>query len=107
MFKSRLPQIAAQLDDRIDAGLQVGAKIIAQAARERVPRNTGALHDAIHEEKTADGEWAVIAGDTEAFYGHLVEFGTSHTAARPFLTPALEESQGEVLKALNAALRGL
>jgi HK97 gp10 family phage protein len=37
-------------------------------------------------------------------YSHLVEFGTSHSAAKPFIRPAIDEAQGEVIDAMAAGL---
>lgn len=90
----------------------MGAEAIAEEARNRVPVNTGRLRDAIHVEKRASGvevggqhvggvysDWFVVAGDTKAFYGHMVEFGTTHSPAHPFLIPAFE-SRRPVLEGL-------
>jgi len=33
-------------------------------------------------------------------YSHLVEFGTSHSAAKPFIRPAEESAKGEVIDAM-------
>ena len=37
-------------------------------------------------------------------YSHLVEFGTSHSAAKPFIRPAIDAAQGEVVNAMAAGL---
>lgn len=37
-------------------------------------------------------------------YSHLVEYGTSHSAAKPFIRPAIDASQGEVLEAMAGGL---
>lgn len=37
-------------------------------------------------------------------YSHLVEFGTSHSAARPFIRPAIDAASGEVVDAMAAGL---
>jgi HK97 gp10 family phage protein len=37
-------------------------------------------------------------------YSHLVEYGTAHSAAKPFIRPAIDESQGEVITAMAAGL---
>jgi HK97 gp10 family phage protein len=107
MFKSRLPMIAAELLPRLGGAASAGAELIAQAARERVPVDTGRLRDAIHVEADGPGEFAVIAGNNEVFYGHIVEHGGAHTAARPFMIPALEASRGEITKIAKEALRSL
>jgi HK97 gp10 family phage protein len=37
-------------------------------------------------------------------YGHLVEYGTSHSTAKPFIRPAVDQTQGEVLGAMAKGL---
>jgi hypothetical protein len=37
-------------------------------------------------------------------YAHLVELGTSHSAAKPYIRPAIEAASGEILNAMSAAL---
>ena len=33
-------------------------------------------------------------------YAHLVEYGTSHSAAKPFIRPAVDECQGQIAEAM-------
>ena len=51
--------------------------------------DSGALREAIHVEEVEDGA-LVVAGDTEAWYGRIVEFEFVRTPAQPFLIPAME-----------------
>ena len=37
-------------------------------------------------------------------YSHLVEFGTSHSSAQPFIRPAIDSAQGQTLNAMTAGL---
>ena len=37
-------------------------------------------------------------------YSHLVEYGTSHSAAKPFIRPAIDSASGEVLAAMASGL---
>lgn len=101
-YRSRLPLIAAEMHPRVEEAIDRGTEIIAGSARDKVPVDEGDLRDAIHTD-----EGYVIAGDEDAFYGHMVEHGTSHTSPRPFLIPALEEKRAEVVALVAAALRGL
>lgn len=109
-LKSRLPQIAAELRPRVNEAVEAGAEIIAERARARVPdappQGQG-LIAAIHVEDAGSSGYSVLAGDAEVFYGHMVEFGTSHSAAHPFLIPAAEESREAVAGLVTAALRRL
>lgn len=113
-LRSRFPQIITRLAPQTQAAVRRGAEAVAERARERVPdappKGRG-LVEAIHVEYTAasegSGGYSVVAGDEEAFYGHMVEFGTSHSAAQPFLIPALEESKAEIESLVSASLRRL
>lgn len=106
MLRSRLPQIIAELPGASDEALKDAAEQLAEAVRERVPVASGALRDAVHVQEVEHG-YAVVAGDSDAFYGHMVEFGTTHTAARPFLIPAFEAQKDEILGAVEDALEDL
>ena len=74
-----------------------GADSVERDAKSRVPVATGKLRDAIHMDDEQDEGTYVIGGDTEAWYGHLVEYGTVRTSPRPFLVPALEENRAEIV----------
>lgn len=108
MLKSRLPQIAARLDNVIDRGLKDVADDIVADAKDRVPVDSGDLRDSIHAEPAEGGDgYTVLAGDADVFYGHLVEFGTTHTGARPFLVPAGEAQRANIKTRAAAHLRDL
>jgi HK97 gp10 family phage protein len=106
MLKNRFPQIIASLNPKVNAALRVGAEVVEQAAKERVPVQSGDLRDAIHVEDGDDGVY-VVAGGGDVFYGHMVEFGTSHTSPRPFMVPAVEENRDTVAAVVAVALRTL
>lgn len=106
-LKSRLPQISRELAVRVSAGTKAGAEIIEAKAKDRVPVRSGRLREAIHTEFKGDGDWSVVAGNRDVFYGNMVEHGTTHSPPHPFLVPALEASRAEVQKAVTLALRTL
>lgn len=109
MLKSRIPLIAAELNAKVDTAVATGALAVAAHARARVPVGAPDVHlrDAIHVERTGVAEYSVVAGDNEVWYGHLVEWGTSHSAPRPFMVPAAEDGRDEVVGLVVAALRRL
>lgn len=37
-------------------------------------------------------------------YSHLVEYGTAHSAAKPFIRPAIDSSQGQIVDAMANGL---
>lgn len=107
MLHSRLKHIAATLDEELDVAIRNTAEAIASGAQSRVPVDTGALRDSIHVDKVGDGSYAVIAGSSKVFYGHLVEHGTVKTPAHPFLIPAAEAERDSVDELARAAFRDL
>jgi hypothetical protein len=105
-LKSRIPQIITAAEARVAAANLATAERIADGARGLVSRVSDDLHDAIHTEPDQDGV-AVVAGDDQIFYGHLVEFGSVHAAPHPFLVPAAEAERGTHARAIAKAYIGL
>lgn len=105
--KNRFPQIIAGLTPKLGAALQAGGEVIERRAKERVPVDEGDLRDAIHTDREGPLSVRVVAGNTDVFYGHMVENGTVRTAPRPFLVPAVEASKVEVVGLVNGALKRL
>ncbi len=112
-----------------NAVLRAGAKPIEKAAKAKVTTDTGLLKKAIGiRVKKVNGVNSARIGprtgfkgkslgkrkdkkgvETERFqdpnkYSHLVEFGTSHSAAKPFIRPAIDTAQGQVVEAMGAGL---
>jgi HK97 gp10 family phage protein len=103
---SRIPEIIGSLDPKVKEALEEGAELIAKDAQTRVPVATGALRDAIHVEEIEDG-YSVVAGDDEAFYGHIVEHGGVNTPAHPFLIPAGEARWADIEQLVEDVLEDL
>jgi len=100
------------------AVLRAGAKPINKAAKGKVPSDSGLLKKSLginvakvkgitsarvgarkgwRSEVVRNGK-KVIADPSK--YSHLVEYGTSHSSAKPFIRPAVESSQSQVLAAM-------
>lgn len=112
-LKTRLPEIAATLDSRVDAALKAGAEAVAKDAETRLEphRFSGELESQVHvDDKQREGIY-VMAGDPAdpsfAFWGHMLEHGTSHSAPHPFLVPALESNRSGVEDLVRIAVRAL
>lgn len=96
--------------------LLIGAEIVLEEAKRLVPVLTGNLRDSLI--ITFDGKvngaavserrffTAVYIGPErrQGFYGHMVEFGTIHMAAHPFMRPALDNTREEVKRAIGHSL---
>lgn len=102
-LESRIPEIIGNLSDEVNAALKESADAIAEGAKERVPVATGTLRDAIHVEE-AEGGYTVVAGNTDAFYGHIIEHGSTRLPPRPFLVPAAEAEMDATVERLSQAM---
>lgn len=104
--RNHIGRIARNIKPAVEEAIRDGAEIVVGRAKLRAPVETGALKAAIHSELTHNG-YEVVAGNHDVFYGHLVEHGTHHSAAQPFLVPALEESRKDIIAIAKAKLRML
>lgn len=77
--------------------LIAAARPITSTMRRLCPVRTGALRRSITTSKITVRGTSLLARTIGfkkpgRFYSHLVEFGTSHSAARPFVRPALDSN---------------
>lgn len=102
----KLPEKTAE--KVVNAALRSAANVIKKAAQDKAPVRTGALKKSLAVEldkSTKTGTTARIGAKRKiAWYAHIVEFGSSHSAARPFLRPAFDETQGKVMQKLAKQL---
>lgn len=72
---------------------------IEQAAKSNAPVATGALRDSI------TGSVRGLKGRVDApiRYATFVEFGTSRMSPQPFMTPALEQGEGDFISSTEEA----
>jgi HK97 gp10 family phage protein len=89
----------------VRAGTQAAAQEFYDEAKVRVPVDTGRLKSAIYqvysEGNSGDGKatYHISWNKSKAPHGHLIEFGTKHTPAHPFLAPAYEAKKGAAYQA--------
>jgi HK97 gp10 family phage protein len=79
-------------------GLEAGARIVETHAKINAPVDTGFLRNSITVDSVNAME-AIIAPHTD--YAEFVEFGTSRMAAQPYMRPALDEHEGEIVQAVR------
>ena len=102
--------------------ITTGARVIARHARKNIStERTGLLKKSIGVKSIVfkganSGALAIIGpkrsvqGEYKgkrvipANYSHLVEYGTSHSAAKPFIRPAIDSSKSEVMTKMAAGL---
>lgn len=82
-------------------GLDAGARIVETRAKVYCPVDTGFLRNSILVDEVTP-MLAVIAPHTE--YAEHVEFGTSRMAAQPYMRPALDQHEAEIIGAVEATI---
>lgn len=84
-------------------GLEAGARIVETYAKLAAPVDTGTLRNSIMLDEVTP-ERAILGPHVD--YAEHVEFGTSRMAAQPYLRPAVDEHEREIVDAIEAAVRG-
>ena len=80
--------------------LRQAGRLVAASAKRHARRRTGKLRRSIRSRLRADGldaDTVEIGPSDPVFYGHLIERGTVRTQAFPFLEPAADETESEVV----------
>jgi HK97 gp10 family phage protein len=96
----------------ITGAVRAGAKPILTAAKANVPVDTGNLKKSLGTTKRKTEDKNIVrfsisprrGGNSDGFYGHMIEFGTSKMVAQPFLRPAFESQDNESIKAVSEYL---
>ena len=82
-------------------GLEAGARIVETYAKINAPVEFGTLMNSIQVDSVTPIE-AIIAPHVD--YAAHQEFGTYKMAAHPYMRPALDEHEGEILTAVEATI---
>lgn len=97
----------------LEIGAIAGAKVIAAAAKDIVPIDTGDLQSTIRVLPGPKGARSssalVVAGGrapsgNDVNYAGYIEFGTSRMAAQPFMRPAYDKFKAEAVKETGDAV---
>ena len=88
---------------------KAGAQIVVDAARANAPRDRGDMAEGmtmrVSNKESDNNEATVDVGPgKKQFYGHMVERGTSHSVAQPFLGPAIETNRERITAVMSKAL---
>lgn len=123
-LSSKLDAITKAAGDATRPAAQAGAQVLYDEVRARAPVSKkahstkgkkqtyqpGNLRDAIYqafiekESGSKNSKYRISWNKKEAFYARFVEFGTSKSAARPFLRPAYDAVSAKALKAAQARM---
>lgn len=104
------PAVATRIGED---SLIAAAKPITTAMRRLVPVDTGALKRSITTRKIGARGTSLLSRTIGfkrpgSFYAHLVEFGTKHARAQPFVRPALDGNAERSVLEMGARLwRGI
>ena len=106
--RNRIPQTRAAIIDAASRGVARAGGYIVDLAQQLCPVDTGALRGSIRLEPSEPAPvMAVKAGGGTVDYAGFIEYGTSRSAAQPFLTPAAKaisvakEVRAEIKKAVK------
>jgi len=102
-MRRRKSRIMARLEDLTQAAQQAvghAAEEAAGAARELAPVDSGELRRSISVRQISPLETAVVAA---APHAAMVEFGTSRSAAQPFMLPAAQMQRARLSQHMQKA----
>jgi len=76
--------------------------------KDRVPVKSGTLKKSISSKVVESGRHKVqIKIGASKFYAHMVEFGTRHSGARPFMRPAFDAEKDKAVDIFKRELKRL
>lgn len=101
-FRLSMARVASQLD-HLDRAGQIGGAAIRNRAMSAAPVRTGALVRSIR----ADTTGSEITVGAYVRYAAFQEFGTVHVPASPYLHPALQASEKEIVNAYTGEVEQL
>lgn len=133
-LQEALNKLPAQIERNIvRSGIRQGANVIRDAARENVPVDSGDLKKSIRvstRSRRGQVRATVTAGGGDAFYAHMVEFGTKPhdikarkggvlsfggifaksikhpgQAPQPFMRKAIDENTDKAIRAVGEQIR--
>ena len=100
-----------EIFEKVQQVLKNGAIRLAETARELAPVRTGHLMASIRpefgEKMEAQEVFDPVQVVADTPYASFVEFGTSKMEAQPFLGPAAEQVEPEILEEIESVLREL
>lgn len=93
VLHNKIPELIASVEVQARSYPKKMADTVLSRAKARINRVTGELQDTAYTESTVAGHSADIVFPAD--HATPVEYGTWKMAARPYLTPAIEESENE------------
>jgi len=108
-LQDKLDKLAEKASPReLGQALKFAAEPVVESAKSRVSVRTKELRNDIHSRlMQANTAGVTVVVGTKHFYGRFLETGTRRMAARPWLRPALDENQDEVVRRFRGEIRRL
>lgn len=105
IVKNNFPAVRGEIRTQTVRVVNDTAAEVESIAKQLAPVETGRLRDSIHTENYRNGELKRVVAEAE--YAGYVEYGTVHSAAQPFLRPAVESVKSRVNRRLGQIEKGL
>lgn len=104
-LRSRL-QETKEMKKAENRALKKAAGRLETRAKTAAPVDTGNLKSEITTGAVKDGKIDVgVDQQGDAYYGHMIEFGTSKTPAQPFLRPSFERERSNIENIMSQEIR--
>ncbi len=104
----RLPQ---EIRAEVSKAMHVSAEVTTEHIKSAAPEDDGHLKDSVTFADDSGPEKVavkIIAGNTDAFYARMVEFGTYLQVAQPFFYPSIRtEKKRNKARLSRAARKGI
>lgn len=107
-IEAKFRALPAKIQNKlVRGGMTQAGRIVREEARERVPVDTGELRASIKARRPKGAKRGEIRREVAATapHAHIIEQGRKGAEAQPFLAPALEAKQGEVVQAISDSVR--
>jgi len=102
-----LGDAADKLVPAIDAAVEAGADLIQDMAITLVPVRTGMLKSTIHVEPTGQMMERLVSAGQGITYAAYVEYGTRKMGAQPYMRPARDAREAEIVNLIAEAVAKL
>ncbi|MEK4199098.1 MULTISPECIES: HK97-gp10 family putative phage morphogenesis protein [unclassified Cytobacillus] len=94
------------MDEIKNEALKEGAKALKEETERTVVKRTGNLsRNILVSDINNDEIFVHVDNQGKAYYGHMLEFGTSKMSAQPFMGPAFNRSKMSINNAMAEKIR--
>jgi HK97 gp10 family phage protein len=103
---AQIERTSLGIENAKNDALEAGGKVMQKETKNAARKRTGNLKEHIELSDVKNGEINVyVDNQGKAYYGHMLEFGTSKMSAKPFMGPAFNKSKVKINQAMANKLR--